>query len=227
VLRVLSSITSGAVLSSALIWTAVPVGIAPSHVASLEFLIDGRVRWIERRPPYVFDGDGAELFPWLLGPGPHSLAVRVVSAAGTSASMSADITVAPQPPVPGDLVGSFTRTVTNRDVRRTARLRHKPADQPLPTGVWRLQIAATGVIGYDNPRGGAGNEAFVAAVNGTLALEGPASWLLPPARRGGFCAVEPIGSYTWITRGRTLVLTARRDRCADRNSMFTGAWRRM
>jgi hypothetical protein len=226
-LRVVSSISSGAVLSNALVWTAVAVGVAPTGVGAVQFLIAGRVRWIEHSPPYVFDGDGGELFPWLLGSGPHRLAVRVMSADGHSASTAAPVTVTAEPPVPRALVGSFVRTVTPGDVRRTARFRREPADEVLPAGRWRIEIAATGVISFDDPRGSGGNEAFVASSGGMLTLEGPANWLLPLARQGGFCETEPTGSYGWTGTGRTLGLRAVRDPCADRNSMFDGDWTRI
>ena len=37
---------------------------------------------------------------------------------------------------------------------------------------------------------------------------------------------NPAGAYRWRTSEHALVLTVRNDRCADRNSMFTGTWKR-
>jgi hypothetical protein len=103
--------------------------------------------------------------------------------------------------------------------------RREPADQVLPAGIWRIRLAPDGVISVEDPRGGGGNEAF-SATPGTLALQRPANWILPRSRQGSFCAIEPLGAYAWSAGPRTLVLKPLRDRCADRNSMFTGSWSR-
>lgn len=225
-LRVSSSITNGAVLSTAVPWTATPSGVSRSNVDLVQFTIDGRVRWTEQNPPFTFNGDGNDLLPWVLGPGQHTLSVKVVTVSGASASTSSAITVAAPQPIPAALTGSYARHVTAADVRRTQSFRNEPLDQVLPAGAWRIRIAPTGVISFIDPNGGAGNETFTATPGGTLALHGPANWIVPPAQQGAFCEVEPIGSYGWSAHGRALVLKAVSDRCADRNSLFAGTWRR-
>ena len=46
--------------------------------------------------------------------------------------------------------------------------------------------------------------------------------------KGVFCGPEipAPASYAWRLQGRTLVLTAHEDPCADRDSTLTGAWTR-
>src|SRR5947209_8485695 len=213
-LGVLSSISDGAVLSDAVLWTARPVRVTDGGVSRVQFSIDGRVRWSSTTPPYAFglsDGDTAKrLFPSLLGHGSHKLAVRVVTVGGKIASSSAQITVANTAPVPTALVGTFTRKVTLADVGRTQAFRHEPAgDQALPAGTWRLHIARNGLISFDDPGGSGGNEAFTALPAGTLTLQGPANYLNPPDRQGSFCGVEPDGAYRWAAHGRSFALTPR------------------
>jgi hypothetical protein len=227
---VLSSISDGAVLSDALQWTARPVGIRDSAVARVEFLIDGRVLWTNDSRPYIFglteQSNARRLFPSLLGTGAHRLGVRVVTTSGTSASTSARVTVAATAPVPSELFGTFTREVTRADVRRTQAFRTEPGSQALPSGTWRLHITGNGLISFDDPLGSGGNETFTASPAGMLALQGPANWLNPPDRKGSFCGVEPNGAWHWAAHRRSLVLTPRLDRCADRNSLFAGVWKR-
>jgi len=158
--------------------------------------------------------------------GAHRLAVRVVTSRGEQTTTAASVTVSVPVSVPIQLVGTYTRWVTPADVRRTRSLRHEPADPVLPAGVWRLRIALSGVITFDDPRGAGGNEAFSATPGGAITLQGPANWLLPPNRQGSLCGVEPIGAYSWIAHAGKLTLTPRRDRCADRNTMFAGNWKR-
>ena len=225
-LHVLSSITDGAVLSDPVAWTAQPVGVANSDpVDRVEFSIDGRVRWTEDKTPYFFNDDYNHLYPWVLGEGPHHLAVRIITVAGRSASTSAQVTVSGQQQ-PAALTGTYARTVTPADIRRTQPFRDEPPGQVLPVGGWRLRIAPDGVFFVDDPQGGGGSEAFTALADGTMTMEGPVNWLEPPDSQGSFCGVEPTGAYRWTITAHTLVLTVRSDRCADRNSMFTGTWRR-
>jgi hypothetical protein len=227
---VLSSITSGAVLADALAWTAQPVGLSGSAaVDQVEFLIDGRMLWTSKAPPYFFGGEHPvlkRLFPWMLGRGTHRFSVRVSTSTGKSASASALATVVVAHPVPRALVGTFTRHVTDADISRTQSFRHEPANQVLPAGVWRLHIGANGLISFDDPQGGGGTEAFTAEPSGDLAFLGPANWLVPPDRQGAFCEPEPDSSWHWAAQGRTVTLTPLHDTCADRNSMFAGRWNR-
>lgn len=229
--RVLSSITDGATLADAVEWTAHPVGLGGGQVVRrVDFLIDGRTRWSSRQPPYIFGvragPAGRRLFPWILGPGAHRFTVRATISGGRSVTSSARATIDIALPVPRALIGTFTRRVTTADIARTQRFRHEPPDQVLPTGIWRLHIVRTGLISFDDPSGSGGNEAFTATPSGALTLHGPADWLNPPDRQGSFCGLEPDGSWSWTEHARTLTLTPHHDTCADRNSMFSGAWTR-
>ena len=70
---VTSSIASGATLTGSLTWTASPGG---ATVSSVDFLIDGTVKWTEHISPYVFNGDGKQLDTATLSNGAHTLAAR-------------------------------------------------------------------------------------------------------------------------------------------------------
>jgi hypothetical protein len=224
-LHVISSITDRAVLSDPVRWTAQPVGMPSGDgVARVEFLIDGRLVWTEHGAPYFFNDDYNHLYPWVLGTGQHHLAIRLVTVYGRSASTTAQVTVRSGPAA--TLHGNYVRRVTATDVQRTQALRNEPADQTPPAGTWRLHVAADGVFFFDDPQGGGGSEAFAALPHGTLTMEGPVNWLEPTRRQGSFCGVEPSGAYRWALHGTTLTLAVRRDRCADRNSIFTGTWTR-
>lgn len=225
-LHVLSSITDGAALADPVEWTAQPVGLARGDaVDRVEFIIDGRVRWTEHKAPYFFNDDNNHLYPWVLGTGQHRLAVQLTTTRRKTVGVSAQVSV-PAQQQPAVLAGTYTRSVTTTDIQRTDSLRNEPASQVLPAGVWRLHVGRDGVFLFDDPQGAGGSEAFIALPNGTLAMQGPVNWLEPASRQGGFCSIERAGSYQWAASGRTLTLTARSDRCADRNSMFTGTWRR-
>lgn len=224
-LHVLSSITDGAMLADPVRWTAQPIGVRPGDsVARVEFSVDGRILWTEHKAPYSFNDDNNQLFPWLLGAGAHRLTIRLITTSGQTASTTAQITVMATRQVKA-LHGTYTRSITTADINRTQRFRNEPADQALPAGAWRLHISRS-VFFFDDPQGGGGTEAFTARPDGTLAMQGPANWLEPPSRQGSFCGIEPRGTYRWAVHGNALTLTARSDRCADRNSLFNGTWTR-
>jgi hypothetical protein len=76
-----------------------------SQVDRVEFVIDGRVRWIEHGAPYVYAADDhGKNLGWLvttwLSPGRHQFVVRVVDKTGRSAkdAVTARVVTAPTPP---------------------------------------------------------------------------------------------------------------------------------
>lgn len=129
-------------------------------------------------------------------------------------------------PVPAALIGTFGRRVTAGDIHRTQSFRNEPPDQVLPAGRWSVRMEPSGVIVVRDPNGGGGDEAFTASPDGTLTLEGPVNWLVAPADYGSFCGIEPTGTYQWRIGAGRLTLAPRHDRCADRNALFTGTWKR-
>jgi hypothetical protein len=224
VLRAVSSISDGATLTNALPWTAVVAGVAAGdRIERVEFLIDGRRRWIEHRRPYVFNDDHNALDPWILGRGSHSLAVRVVTSRGARASASAQVSVATTAAVPAALAGVWTRRVTAADFDRT----HARRGQVPPTGAWHVRFARNGVAALEDRSGSGQTEAFIATPDGRVTFAGPVNWLSPEGRRGGFCEPAPSAAYRWQEHASTLTLTTRHDsRCPDRDAVLGGTWKR-
>ncbi len=224
-ISVSSSIPDGAKLRGALRWTAKPDSDA--DVAKVDFLIDGKPRWTEHHAPYVFNDDKQLLATWLLGPGPHTLAVRAETIDGKTAQSAARVTVSDPPTVPDALVGTFERRVTQNDIRRTASEPGRDPSEPAPTGVWTLHVGRNGLISVDDPGGGGTNEAITATASGKLKMWGPANWLGPPDRigLGGFCGPEPVGSLDWRSGGGNATVSGTSG-CADRDAIFVGQWMR-
>jgi hypothetical protein len=88
---VTSSIANGATLTGSLTWTATPSG---TTVSSIDFLIDGTLKWTENISPYVFNGDGQQLDTRTLSNGAHTLALQAHAADGRTATTSSAVTVA-------------------------------------------------------------------------------------------------------------------------------------
>jgi hypothetical protein len=126
------------------------------------------------------------------------------------------------------LYGTYHRRVTRADVARTASHRSEasPGQVSPPAGIYRLTIArgsAQDVLKATDPQD------FVIAMDVTLDRGGllrATSYVDP--EQGAFCGPEiPIPArYTYASRGGELLLTAKDDPCADRDSVLTGTWTR-
>jgi hypothetical protein len=132
-----------------------------------------------------------------------------------------DVTTS-RPSVPAALVGrTFARSMGGG----TSTL-PDGSTATVPAGAWRITFGADGVITVDDPGGSGANEGFLAKPDGTLALFGPANWVEPEDRRGGFCdSAEGIAPMRWSLAKSELVLSAAApDPCDGRANLFVGKW---
>jgi hypothetical protein len=98
-LAVVGSLAEGAAVSGGVSWEAT---VAGTGVERVEFLIDGELRWTERRTPYVFNGDGGTWDTTLEPNGEHTLTLRALATDGRTATSTVRVTVANgSPPAPG------------------------------------------------------------------------------------------------------------------------------
>jgi hypothetical protein len=228
--RVTSSIVEGAKLAKPVVWEARVAGVTLRDVAEVRFLIDGKVRHIERKARYVFAGDGNRLLPGTLGSGSHTFAVDVRLAKGPRLTTAATATVPPEAQgVPGEVTGRWQRNITAAEVGRTESTRRPEDGDPLPTGRWTLQIGADAVARYVDPSRGpdsltVGQVRFGPGGRLVVGNEIPNV----PGAQGYFCPeTRPPGQYRWSVTGGALVIRVVNDRgCADRNSFWTGRFTR-
>jgi hypothetical protein len=122
-------------------WQAFPSG--PSRdVSEVDYLIDGRLRWVEHNAPYFYGGDGNYLVTSLLTPGTHMFTVRAIWADGRTATdtVRAQVSLAPAPPAA--LAGTWKRYL------------EQSGPSAPPSGYWRLVISNVGWEIYDTSGGG-------------------------------------------------------------------------
>lgn len=224
--RVASSIPAGGELSRPLTWQATFTGAGPSDITEVRFLIDGTIRHVERKAPYVFAGDGNQLLPGTLTPGTHTFAIDADLADGERLTTASTATVRPGAPhVPPAVIGRWERHVTAADVRRTNGFRRPIDGEALPTGTWTVQIGADGVARYTDPTGQS-NDQTVGQVDFAPAGRLLVGNLIPnvPGTEGYFCHdPHPDGVYRWSITGGDLVIQVADDHtCADRNSFWNG-----
>jgi len=196
-----------------------------SQISEVDFLIDGRLGWVEHTAPYVYGDDGNWLVTTFLMPGEHAFTVRVVATNGHSATSTVNATVAAAPAPPVGLAGTWGRTVTPADLKKAT------SDSPPPPGAWHLTIATTGWEPLD-PQGNRGlfdvgyQSAGIVEMRPTI--EYPP---FPNSNNGGFCAdTDPIFEWTVAigSGGRTLMLQpAGHDPCGDRAAILEGTWSRV
>lgn len=234
---VASTLDGKLVLPRRIRWLAFPKP-AGGVVKQVDFLIDGKVRWVEHNAPYSFSDDGGYLVTSWLTPGSHRFTVRATT---TSGRVGVDVVVAriaAAPDPPAALAGSWERTVA-------APVPPDPAfpGDAVPAGKWTLEIDRRWVESRfpgtfnpaTSPRTGAGNVlindytlrgrtlAFYGAVTTGLfnfhVATGGGWWCGP----GG-----PKGTYSWSVSGDSLTLTPMPlDGCSQRGVVFAGTWERV
>jgi hypothetical protein len=223
---VTSSIADGATLASPVQWSAEPVGTPPGGLDRIEFLIDGKLLWVEHNPPFDFNNDGNYLYPYLFARGSHQMVARGVAKSGEQVTATANVHMTQAPPkIPRALRATWKHRVSQSVIERNS----VPGDPPLPAGVYRIKFRANGVSLASPPPGPAtpGNYAFSATARGRLDLGGPVNWLTAQSSADGIChGDQTFGRYRWKIHRRVLTVKLVKDPCRLRAAIQTGHWRR-
>jgi hypothetical protein len=167
---VTSTLDGRTTLPRRIIWQATP-SISPSQVEEVDFLIDGRVAWVEHNAPYIFGGDdngtnrGYLITTWL-SPGPHAFIAKVVDTAGRMASSTVNASVMTAPEPPAALRGIWTRVLTAREIGKLGE-----GSQAPPPGRWELAFDKVGAWYLDPQGSGIAHDLFVR--DHTLTIDAP------------------------------------------------------
>jgi hypothetical protein len=131
-LKIRTTLKGKKVLPHRIHWVA-RTSLAEAAVSAVTFLIDGKVRWIERRAPYTYGDDGNWLVTSWLTPGTHRFTARLAATDGRRTVETTRARVLPAPAPPPKLNGTqWTRVYTAAEVGDA------------PAGTWTLMIDATG-----------------------------------------------------------------------------------
>jgi DNA-binding SARP family transcriptional activator len=240
-----SSLDGKTVLPQRTRWVVHP-DVPDSAVREVDYIIDGKLRWVERIPPYYFGGDdnganaGYLITTWLSA-GEHVFTSQVVSAGGVLATDIVTARVLPAPQPPAALAGRWTRTVTKQDQAKSNLTFGAGVGNVPPAGVWRLVFDRTGVWELDPVKTGLVTE--YAVVADVLFAYAPIT--MAPCSDPGPCGVKrfghlhlggggvdctaagPFGSYRWSVAGARLTLTAIHEPCGQRRAVWEGTWTRV
>lgn len=238
-----SSLDGETVLPQRTRWLVHP-DVPDSAVREVDYIIDGKLRWVERIPPYYYGGDengtnaGYLITTWL-SPGQHVFTSEVVGAGGKLATDTLTARVLPAPQPPAALAGTWTRTVTKQDQLKSTPTFGAGVGNVPPAGVWRLVFDRTGVWELDPHR--TGLVTAYAVVADVLFAYAPIS--MKPCNENGTCGVTrfghhhiggvdctaagPFGSYRWSVAQARLTLAAIHEPCGQRRAIWEGTWTRV
>ena len=221
--------------------------LKPSQIKEVDFLIDGRLAWVEHQAPYVYGSDengrreGYLVTSWL-SPGTHRFAVRAKARDGSTATDTVVARVLPAPAPPAALAGTWARTV---DVSGAP----KPGSPGNPTstiiapGRWTITFEKRWV--HDQapgkfvfPKSNDDGTGFVFLddysatptrinVTGEVIMHQFSDKL---AEGGWWCWPSgPPAAYSWSIDGDTLTLTpiGGHDACTVRGVVWSGQWTRV
>jgi hypothetical protein len=236
-----SSLDGMTVLPLRLHWTATTT-VPATSIVEVDFLIDGKLSWVEHSAPYVYGGydGGGYLVTTFLSPGEHRFAVQVRESGGVSATDAVTARVLPAPgPPPAVLAGAWTRVVTAQE---TANAPPQYGGSP-PLGRWKLVFdrvgaweLAPGHVGvvdeYDAEPGII--HVYASIEMAPLICNQAGSVCRGGVSRFGYHTIagtdcdwhEPFGTYRWTVTGSTLTLKAIHEGCIDRGDVWEGTWTR-
>ena len=234
-LRVTSTLDAKTVLPHRIRWIAVPHSNG-APVSEVDFLIDGKVRWIERNAPFTYSDDGASLVTSFLTAGRHRFTVRARTFDGRTATDTVRARVLATPAPAAELAGKWQRDVPQR----------VPADagasgsDSVPAGTWTIDfdrrwLESTAPGQFDAKESQDTGFGYIIDSDytpgpGTFHIAGSVTVNVfrdEDPRGGWWCeSWGPEANYTWSVNGDTLTLTpvSGVDPCHQRGGILAGTW---
>jgi hypothetical protein len=240
-----SSIDGKTVLPHRLHWIARP-SLSSGTVVEVDFLVDGRLAWVEKQPPYVYGEDDGSHVGYLvtswLSPGKHRFAVEAIAGNGSKATRVVTARVTARPALPAGLAGTWQRTIADTSAAPAAGSPGNPTQTYTPAGTYtmvikpsELQVRFPGTFrrpASDTTGAGWILDSDYTVAGSTLRVAGPvASEPFDGQAEGGpWCFVDgPSGDYDWSISGAALSLTPHggSDPCGVRGFIWAGQWTRV
>lgn len=237
-----STLDGKTVLPHRIHWLGLPAWPA-SKVREVDFLIDGRLAWIERKAPYTYAEDGGYLVTSFLKPGKHHFTVRAIPRVGRPATDTVVARVLPSPPVPSALVGTWQRHISDTSGAPATGSTGNPTGTLTPPGTYRItfdrrwihdEFPCTNSPCTYVSSTGAGTEFDSDWDPGasTFHVQGEVTFRISTNTdrlAGWWCETSgPPATYSWSISQNTLKLApvSGHDGCAIRGFAWSGSWKR-
>jgi hypothetical protein len=243
---VASTLDGKKVLPHRIQWLGLPA-LPAKKIEKVEFLIDGKLRWVESHAPYVYGGNSGAIRNYLvtawLSPGRHHFTVRAVAVSGSTATDTVTTRVVRPPKVPTGLAGTWQRTISDTSGAPLSGSPGNPTGSLTPPGRYMITFdprwikdvfpCDTSPCRFD-PKTGAGGELISdwTPRAGRFTVRGPVTIRIfhDTDRLGGFWCHEdgPSATYAWSVSGTTLTLApvGGHDACGIRGFVWAGIWTR-
>jgi hypothetical protein len=241
--KVTSSLDGKTVLPHRIHWMAFPT-IPMSQIKAVDYLVDGKLRWIGHGSPSTYADTGGYLVTSWLTPGLHTFTIRVLARDGATASDTVTARVLPPPTVPAALAGTWKRTVTNTSAAPPPGSAGNPTDTLTPPGTYTISfepqwihdvfpcttspcrfVSSTGAGGLFDDDWIPGPKTFYVQGEVTFTVADASARL-----NGWWCQTwGPSATYSWSVNGNTLTLApiGGMDACGIRGFIWTGRWTRV
>ena len=237
-----SSLDGKTVLPHRIHWVALPA-LPKSQLREVDFLIDGKQAWVERKLPYDYADDGGFLVTSFLKPGEHRFSVRAIPLHGQPATDTVTARVLPAPQVPAALAGTWQRTISDTSSAPPTGTKSNPTGTLTPPGTYKITfdrrwihdeypcttspcrfVSSTQAGNLFNSDWNPGPSTF--HVQGGVTFQ-----VFKDTERLGpwWCQTwGPAATYTWSVTGNTLKLApvGGHDACAIRGFVWSGTWKR-
>jgi hypothetical protein len=218
-LTISSTLDGTTVLPHRIAWQA-KASVPSSSVQEVDFLIDGKLRWVKHKAPYFYGSDGDWLVTSFLTPGVHRFSVRVKTTTGRTATDVHAARVVKPGSVPANLDGRWERAIGAAQAGAGL------------AGIWRLRISPVGWSIVD-PKHEPSLVDVAYLGSDRLESRGPI-WTNPagppgsPTEGNGWCDApySPV-HYRFAVSGSTLTLQlVGKDRCGGEHFIWAGVWNR-
>jgi hypothetical protein len=241
--KVASTLDGKTVLPHRIHWLGLPT-LPPAQVNEVDFLVDGRVAWVQHKRPYTYAEDGGYLVTSWLSPGRHRFTVRATASDGRTATDTVVARVLPAPEVPAALAGTWQRTIPDTSRAPKAGSAGNPTDTLTPPGTYKLTferrwihddfpcttspcrfVSGTGAGGQFDSDWTPGAKTFY--VQGEVTFR---TFKDTDRLAGWWCQTwGPPATYIWSVSGNTLALApvGGHDACGVRGFIWTGEWTRV
>jgi hypothetical protein len=212
-----STLSDKHVLPHRIRWLGKP-SLPPTKIREVDFLIDGRLSWIEHHAPYTFGYDGNYLVTTWLKPGVHTFTVVAISTSGRRARSSSRAQTFANLPPPAALDGSWHRRISASDVGATG-----------SPGTWTLTVNSVGWRFLD-PTRRRGALIDVAYLSPTVveARGGISTRDHDPRENNPWCdePFEPVRYAVQTTGDRLTITRTGIKACDGQADVWAGVWTR-